>query len=826
MPRQLKRGKKMADERDSEATVETRADSRSILAIILGIVLGIIGLVLTIGGIWLAALGGSWYYVLAGIGLLISAWFLIRSNPLGGYVYLAVFVLTLIWALWEVGLNGWALVPRVVAPAVLAVLVLLIMPLVSRRWGWAGALLGSVGVVALLGIGFAVSHDSFNDSVQPLPASLGAQMSDPSLMPVGADWPNWGGTGADRRFSPLDQITPQNVKNLKVAWTYHTGDLPQGKDEQGKWSPETTPIKVGDSIYLCSAKDIIISIDPVTGKERWRYDPKVPDAWIPYGATCRGVAYYAVPGAAANSPCAARIIEGTLDSRLIAVDARTGQPCADFGTNGQADMKAGLGPIDPSLMSMTSAPTIVDGIIIPSAQVLDNQKLDAPSGVIQGFDAKSGKRVWAWDMMHPDWSPDPPQGQMFYRGTPNLWTHAVGDEKLGLVYVPLGNAADDYYSSKRTPTEDQFASSLVALDAKTGKPRWKFQTVHMDVWDYDLGSPVSLVDFPSGSGTIPALILTSKQGQMYVLDRRTGKSLFPVQERRVPQGGVEPGQRSPTQPFSSFHSLTFPQLTEASMWGMSPIDQMYCRIQFKEASYDGPYTPPTERKRYIQLPSNNGGSDWGGFAVDPNRGIIVANYNRIANYNRLIPRSVADKKGWYPVGSPQWQKLKKEGKLPNGDARGLGQAQAGIPYAIHLIQGWKVPYTGLMCMEPPYGGITAIDMRTGKTLWNRPLGTARRNGPFGIHSALPFDIGTPNNGGAVVTASGLIFVSAATDNLFRAIDLKNGNTLWTASLPAGGQDAPITYEANGKQYVVIMAGGHHFMGTGVGDELIAYALPS
>jgi len=428
-------------------------------------------------------------------------------------------------------------------------------------------------------------------------------------------------------------------------------------------------------------------------------------------------------------------------------------------------------------------------------------------------------------MMHPDWSPNPPPGQTFFRGTPNLWTHPVGDEQLGLVYVPLGNAADDYYSSKRQPIENQYSSSLVALDATTGKPRWKFQTVHMDVWDYDLGSPVSLVDFPSGNGMIPALVLSSKQGQVYILDRRTGKSLFPVQERRVPQGGVEPAQRSPTQPYSSFHSLDFPDLTEAKMWGMSPIDQMFCRIQFREASYKGQYTPPTADKRYIQFPSNNGGSDWGGLAVDPRRGIIVANYNNIANYVRLVPRAEANKKGWYAQGSPGWQKEQKAGKLPNGDARELGQAQAGVPYAADLIQGWKFPVTGLMCMQPPYGGITAIDLRTGKTLWNRPLGTARRNGPFGIPSGLPFDIGTPNNGGAVVTASGLIFISAATDNLLRAIEIKTGKTVWTTPLPAGGQDAPMTYSANGKQYVVIMAGGHHFMGTGVGDSFIAYALP-
>jgi quinoprotein glucose dehydrogenase len=796
--------------------------SRSLLVLVIAGLLIIIGLVLAIGGLWLAALGGSIYYLLAGIALIISGALMFVGRPLGVYVYLATFALTLIWALWEVGLNPWALVPRVVGPAVLAILVLLVLPLLeSRRWTWMRAGAASLAIVALLLVGIIVSPGYLRQDPRGLPPMLAGAMVDPSPMPVGQDWPAYGGTYSARRFSPLAQITPANVGRLERAWVYHTGDLPppNASDIQDNYGAETTPLKVGDGLYLCSAKGIMIALDPVSGKQRWRFDPRVPDEWIPYTAACRGVSYFAVPAAAANSPCAARIIEGTLDARLIAVDARTGRPCADFGSNGQVDIKAGMGPVYPGMVSITSPPTIVRGVVVTGHQVLDGQMRNAPSGVIQGFDARTGQLRWAWDMMHPDWTTGPPPGQTYARGTPNMWTTASGDEQLGLVYLPMGNSAVDYWSSTRRPPENQFATSLVALDVMTGKPRWSFQAVHKDVWDYDFGGQATLADFPMGGGTVPVLVLPSKQGDIYILDRRTGRSLFPVQERRVPQGGVEPQQRSATQPFSTFHTLAFPMLKERDMWGMSPIDQMICRIQYRQAVYEGMYTPPRAHRRTVQYPGYNGGTDWGGVAVDPLRGIIVANYNNMPNYVRLVPREEADKKGWAPRSAARGGSL-------GSSSHGAGDPQWGSPYAVSVNAGWRLPFTGLLCKQPPYGGIRAIDLRTGRTIWDRPYGTARRNGPWAIPSMLPFEIGTPNNGGAVVTASGLIFISAATDDLMRAIDLRTGKSLWHDALPAGGQATPMTYEANGRQYVLIMAGGHHFMETPIGDELIAYALPA
>jgi quinoprotein glucose dehydrogenase len=789
------------------------------LVILLGIVIALIGLVLVGGGIWLVSLGGSPYYLLAGIGLVVSGVLIILRRAAGAWLYAAIFIASLIWAFWEVGLNGWALVPRVVAPLVLLILIIAASPkLRPFHHHWRTALSAAcicVIVAGAAGFGINAIHKAGASAVS-LPAPASSAMADPSPFATGADWPAYGGTDAARRYSPLDQINKNNVAELEPAWTFHTGDLPNDATKN-TYGAETTPIKIGNTLYVCTPKNIVIALDPSAGKELWRYDPKVPDDYIPYTAACRGLAYYAVPNADAAAACATRIIEGTLDARILALDAKTGKPCADFGHDGQVDTTEGIGENSPGMFSITSPPTIVRGVIVTGHQVLDGQKRDAPSGVIEAYDAQSGALRWTWDMVKPDQSGIPPTGQTFTRGTPNMWTAASGDEKLGLVYIPLGVSAADYWSSSRSDPEKAFATSLVAIDVTTGKPVWHFQTVHNDVWDYDLGSQATLVDFPSDNGTVPALVLPSKRGEIFVLDRRTGKPLVGVEERPVPQGGLEPEQRAKTQPFSLYHTLKKPDLTEKDMWGMSPIDQMICRIQFRMADYHGEFTPPTDKPHYVEYPGYNGGSDWGGIAMDPVRGVLIANYNDMPNYNRLVPRAEADKLGWAP---------RDQTRGVIGGAEGAGDPQAGTPYAINVNAGWRLPVTGLLCKQPPYGGITAIDLKTGKTLWDRPLGEARTNGPFGIPSMLPVTIGTPNNGGALVTAGGLIFIAAATDNLIRAIDIETGKVVWKAKLPGGGQATPMTYEANGKQYVVIMAGGHHFMETPVSDALVAYALPN
>jgi quinoprotein glucose dehydrogenase len=785
---------------------------------IVGALFVLIGVVLLIGGVWLAVVGGSWYYMLCGIGFAASGALLILRRLLGAIVYGVLYLLTVVWALWESGFDGWALVARLVAVTVLLLPVIALLPWLDARANRRTVVSGIAAVIAvsvLFGLIVAVVPGPDTGTGQ-LPAAQ-LSMSEPSQLTTGVDWPAYGGTYSARRYSPLTQITPDNVSKLQRAWVAHTGDLPRSREARNLYGAETTPIKIGDRMYLCSAKNILIALDPVRGRELWRFDPKVSDESIPYTAACRGVTYFAVPGSDPATACATRIIEGTLDGRLIAVDARTGQPCADFGKGGAVDIKFGMGDTPPGMVSINSPPTLVRGVLVTGHQVLDGQMRDAPSGVIQGYDAVTGELRWAWDMMHPERTGAPQLGETYARGTPNMWTIASGDESLGLVYLPMGNSAVDYWSSSRSEQENRYSTSLVAIDVTTGRPAWSFQTVHKDVWDYDLGSQATLVDFRASEGTVPALVLPTKQGDMYVLDRRTGRPLVPVEEHPVPQGGVEPQQRSRTQPFSRYHTLRKPTLTERDMWGMSPVDQMICRLQFRRATYEGIYTPPVSDGHSVEYPGYNGGSDWGGIAVDPVRGVIVANYNDMPNYVRLVPRAEADRLGWAP-------RSQTRGRI--GNPEGAGDPQAGTPYAVHVNAGWRLPFTGLLCKEPPYGGIRAIDLPTGRTIWDQPFGSARNNGPFGIPSKLAVNIGTPNNGGAVVTASGLIFIAAATDDLIRAIDLATGRILWSDVLPAGGQATPMTYEAGGRQYVVIMAGGHHFMETKIGDEVVAYALPA
>lgn len=822
---------------------------------ILGVVFVLLGLTLAGGGLWLAWLGGSVYYAIAGVGLILSGWLVCKRSVTGFWIYTAIWVYTIAWAVWEVGLSGWPLVPRLVAPTVLMLVLLLSLPAFVRaserrtangRTAYtmllAGALIAPLALHMAPSITSAQAQDApsavengapdvtLPGTTEPTPqaaeetettdtttiAETGVAVStQPAETQVaGNDWPQYGGTFAAQRYSPLDQIDAGNIGDLKQVWLAHTGDMPSGETE-GKYSPENTPLEVGGHLYVCSAMDILISYDAATGEEEWRHDPGVSPEAIPYGATCRGVSYYRTPDVAANASCAGRIVAGTLDARLIEVDALTGESCADFGENGQVDLNENIGTTVPGWYAVTAPPAIVRGIIVTGAQVKDGQAEDAPSGVIRGYDAVTGELAWAWDMGAPDRTGAPEGDGAYTRGTPNMWTAAAADEDLGYVYLPLGNSSVDYYGGNRKDFENEFSSSLVAIDVTTGKPVWHFQTVHYDLWDYDLGSQPTLVDFPTESGTVPAIILPSKQGEIYVLNRETGESLFPVEEKPAPQNGVEAENLSDTQPYSGYATLAKDRLKESDMWGATPLDQLMCRIEFRKAVYEGEYTAPEADTPYIEYPGYNGGSDWGSVAVDPVNGILVANYNDVPNYNRLIPREEADKLGLKPIS---------EGGNPP-KAEGAGDVQAGSPYAIDVNAGWRNPVTGIPCSAPPYGWIRAIDLKTGDTLWDEPFGSAKNNGPFGIHSQLPVTIGTPNNGGPLVTAGGLIFVAATTDEKFRAIDIKTGKTVWETDLPAGGQANPMTYEVDGKQYVVLVPGGHHFMETPVGDEVIAYALP-
>ena len=652
------------------------------------------------------------------------------------------------------------------------------------------------------------------------PASLPAMVPQLSANPAPGDWVAYGRDDSQTRYSPLTQITPENVGKLERAFIYHTGSKP-GPGQTNKWAAETTPIKVGRKLFMCSATNDIMALDATNGQQIWRFDAKEKYESIPYTAACKGVVYYTSSTVPEGQHCHTRIVESTLDMRLISVDSEDGKPCEGFGFNGQVNLMQGMGESVPGFVAMTSPPPIVNGVVIINQEVLDGQRRWAPSGVIRGYDAETGKFAWAWDVNNPDDHHQPADGKYYSRGTPNSWATMTGDNELGLVYVPTGNSAADYYSALRTDKENAVSSSIVAIDVKTGSPRWVFQTVHKDVWDYDIGSQPTRFDYKASDGsTIPALLVPTKRGQTFVLDRRTGQPVAddPVEEKPAPSPGVVPGDpRAPTQPWSTaFPRLGFPELKESDMWGMSPIDQLFCRIKYRRAAYVGEFTPPHIDRPWIEYPGYNGGSDWGSMAYDPTTGVVIANWNNTPMYDQLVTRKQADKLGLMPIDDPNF-------KPGGGGAEGAG-AMADTPYGIVVTPFWD-QFTGLMCNKPPYGMIEAIDVHTKKVLWQHPIGTGRANGPWGLPTFLPIQIGTPNNGGPIITAGGLVFVAAATDNQIRAIDIKTGKVVWTDVLPGGGQATPMTYEVDGKQYLAIMAGGHHFMMTPVTDQLVVYKLP-
>ena len=785
---------------------------------LLALVIVLLSLAFLGGGLRLLTLGGSSYYVITGVGLLIAGVQLWRRKASSALWYALVFIGTVHWAAWESGLDYWGWVPRLDLITVIGFFLALLLPYLDKPTSrtasfWLAGLMAATFVIAV-GLAFVPYHVT---SAGPAPDKPLVSAPSGTAPQANEDWNAYGRDKEATRYSPLKQITPENVGKLQRAWTFRTGDLPP-PGKVNKWAAETTPIKVGDAVYLCTATDDLIRLDPASGTEVWRYESGVQYEDVPYTAACRGVVYYESAAVPEGQACHARIIESTLNEKLIAVDAATGKACETFGEHGRVDLLIGMGKTVPGFVAEPAPPSIVNGVIVTNQEVLDGQRRWAPSGVIRGYSADDGRFLWAWDVNRPDNRGLPPPGESYSRGTPNSWATMVGDDKLGLVYVPTGNSAVDYYSALRSPLENEVSSAIVALDVQSGEKRWVFQAVHKDVWDYDMGSQPTLMDYPDANGqAVPAMIVPTKRGQLFVLNRRDGTPLTAVEERPAPAGAVPGDPRAPTQPWSTgMPRLGMPDLTEQKMWGITPLDQLYCRIQFRRANYEGEFTAPSIDKPWIEFPGYNGGSDWGGVAYDGNTGILIANWNNTPMFDQLLPRAEADKRGLKSIDDPAY-------KPGGGGAEGNG-AQADTPYGI-AVSPFLMPLTQVLCNEPPYGMITAIDMHTRKVLWEHPLGTARANGPFGIHTGMPIEVGTPNNGGPIITAGGLVFVAAATDNLIRAIDIKTGKVLWQDVLPAGGQATPMTYAQNGRQYIVIMAGGHHFMRTPPGDYVIAYALP-
>ncbi|MDB5685628.1 MAG: glucose dehydrogenase, partial [Rhizorhabdus sp.] len=606
------------------------------------------------------------------------------------------------------------------------------------------------------------------------------------------------------RYSQLGQISPANVAALEPAWVYHTGPTPAG----AKASFQATPIKIGERVYLCTGYNDVIALDAETGKQVWRYQAKVNHDGV-FGLSCRGVTYYKVP--AATGPCAERIYTATIDARLIALDAATGTLCPGFGHNGQVDLLAGMGEVVKGYYFVTSPPQLVRGRLVLGGWVIDGQQTGEPSGVVRAFDAVTGAFSWAFDIGKPDFHGLPPAGQSFTRGTPNSWAPMSADEALGLVYIPTGNATPDYYGAHRTANDDRYASSVIALDANSGAVRWAFQTTHHDVWDYDVGSPPTLVDLPGG---VKGLLQPTKRGEIFFLDRVTGKPIARVEERPVPQGGV-PGERlSKTQPFSAgMPMFGGPPPSEKGMWGLTPIDQLLCRIKFRAARFEGTMTPLGVGKPTVTWPGYLGGIDWGGVSVDPVRKLMFVNNTQVGNYNELISRPTANSMG-----------LRAQTAEHMSDVGGPAP-QIGVPYAA-FIRPFLSPIA-IPCQQPPYGMVSAVDLTTGKKVWTRRFGTSRDSGPLAHPTFQTIPMGVPNLGGSVMTKSGLTFIGAAQEHYLRAYSSTTGAELWKARLPAGAQATPATYwsSRSGRQFVVVAAGGHGAMLSGSSDTLIAFALP-
>lgn len=755
------------------------------------------GLMLGAGGAKLLSLGGSPYYLLAGAGCLAAGGLIAMGRKSGLTIYFIVFLVTVAWAFWEVRFDFWQLVPRLGGPLALALYMLAPWvqgPIQGNTRNKPAAWQTSVAVIGILLLGGAALMPT--DGKEAIPGGTSGGTPDQAAN----DWRAFGGSIYGDRFSPSNQITPQNASQLKVAWTYQTGDtMANYPNTKSAFMFEATPIKVDETLYFCTPHNIIIALDAATGKERWRHDPRTNDSGVPM-MVCRGVSYYETRENVTD--CPKRILEATIDGRMIAVDAETGERCKSFGNNGEISLREGLGQFQPGFQYATSPPAIIGDVAVIGGFVLDGESVHMPSGVVRGFDARSGKLAWAWDMGRTDIGPLKP-GETYTQSTPNAWTPFSADPALGLVYVPTGNRTPDYWGANRTETDDKFSSSVVALEATTGKVRWHFQTAHHDLWDYDVGSQPVLIDFPVDGGARPALIQPTKHGEIFILDRATGTPLTKVEERPVPQGDV-PGERySPTQPWSvDIPSFTPPPLREKDMWGATPIDQMLCRIDFKSLRYDGKFTPPSTTAT-LEYPGTFGVIDWGSVSVDLLRNIMVVNTSGMPFYVRLVPRAEAEARKTSAIKSSHW-----------------GAPQSGAPYAADfnpLLSGLGFP-----CVAPPWGMLHGIDLKTRKIIWSTKLGTTKDSAPLGISVA-----GAYNIGGAATTKGGVTFIGATIDNYLRAFDTQTGKELWKGRLPAGPQAGAMTYTSGktGKQYVVIAAGGHPFMKTKHGDYVMAFTLP-
>jgi quinoprotein glucose dehydrogenase len=603
-----------------------------------------------------------------------------------------------------------------------------------------------------------------------------------------AGWPNYGNDPGGSRYSAAQQIDRTNVAKLQLAWTYRTGALEQQTDLIQKAAFEATPILVENQLFLSTPYNHVIALNPETGVRLWEYDPHVDLSHSYSEVSSRGVSAWIDTKTKSGAPCHLRIFVGTLDGRLIGLDGKTGQPCVDFGDKGEVNLTrdAATATEWTGGYQVTSAPAIAGDLVITGSSIADNWKVDTGRGIVRAFDTRTGKLRWTWN-------PTPWADKTEPRtGGGNAWSTLSVDAKEDLVFIPVGSSAPDYYGGIRKG-DDKWSDSVVALRASSGKFVWGFQAVHHDLWDYDVASQPTLFTWKDGT---PAIVINTKMGHVFVLNRLTGAPLLPVEERPVPQSTI-PGEQSwPTQPFSTI-SLVPERMTPEAAWGPTPQDEAWCKAKIAASQWDGMFTPPS-LQGIVVFPGNVGGVNWGSAAYDPSHHIMVANTNRLIAWMKLIPRDE------YAAENKKDQ-----------DNRIFGEfgEQKGAPYGLYrtfLFSPSKLP-----CNKPPWGTTEAVDLFTGKTVWDVPLGTM-----------VPGQqTGSLNLGGPMITAGGLVFTSAAMDLQLRAFEVETGKELWKYQLPAGGQAIPMSYSIHGKQYIVIAAGGHGKLRTKQGDYVLAFALP-
>jgi quinoprotein glucose dehydrogenase len=614
---------------------------------------------------------------------------------------------------------------------------------------------------------------------------------------VGIGWPAYGATAGGTHFSRASQITPANVHLLQQAWHHRSGDFREAREAHGgedfgllQSSMQVTPILVGERLFYCTPLHRIIALDARTGEEVWTYDPKVNMDLKPVVPNCRGVSSWQ---SGREGFCEQRIIVGTLDARLIALDTQSGKPCPDFGKNGQVDVKQEISPHDPAEYSITSPPAILGDKLITGSLVLDNMRTNAPSGVVRAYNVRSGALEWAFAAIPPDGPERNPDGT-WRSGTTNVWSIIAVDEARNLVFLPTGNTTPDYFGGHRDGL-DHYSSSVVALHGDTGEVAWHFQMVHHDLWDYDTPAQPTLVDLPVNGERVPAVVQVTKMGLTFALHRETGVPLWPVEERPVPQQGKAPEEYlAPTQPFPTHLPGLFEwPLTADHAWGLTPLDRHWCAQRIRELLNEGLYTPPSLQGS-VNFPSNAGGNNWGSPAINPDTGVMVVFTNRVPGYTRLLPREQC--------------------------ADSL-QPMSGTPYCVDA--GWLNSPIGLPCTAPPWGTLDAVDLVAGKRLWSVPLGDTRDMAPIPF---LRFN-GLPGIAAPMMTSTGLVFSGISNGHGLHAFDTATGAELWRGELPTAGNALPMTYqlEPGGKQYVVIAAGGHWSGGSPPGDHIIAFALP-